>query len=435
MNKFITVSATVFITGCCIGAESAGILPIPDYTTNFWDNIYLLGDLGGLRTSGAENGIQADIQWTQIGQSVTDGGRDTGSAYGGNLDYNIKFDLDKMGLMPGGLVTVRMESRYGESVNGIAGPVLPVNLDAMVPLTDELDENIGLAVTALYYAQFLSERFALLGGKFDTLDGDPSEFASGRGTRQFMNFNLNFSSTAALLPYSTLGVGALILPSEKVMITCLLGNLQDASTSSGFDDIGDGWLAAAEMVSQYRLADLPGGLNLGAVYAGDGDFTRLDKSYIFPPGVGLNPQTSEETWTAYATIWQYLFTEEDDGSLINALDGSPDREGLGIFVRSGIADEKTNPARFSASIGLGGRGLIPRRNNDHYGLGFYYVDISKVALFSVVDLADESSGCELFYSIAITPAMHLTLDAQYVTSPGPLADDATVLGARLNLVF
>ena len=105
------------------GLGSAGILPIPDYSTNFMANSYLLGDLGGLRTSGAEKGIQADIQWTQIGQSVVDGGRDTGSAYGGNFDYNIKLDLDKMGVVPGGLVTVRMESRYGESVNGIAGPV------------------------------------------------------------------------------------------------------------------------------------------------------------------------------------------------------------------------------------------------------------------------------------------------------------------------
>jgi porin len=435
MKKLIITTSTMFVVGLCCGAESAGLLPIPDYSTNFMDNSYILGDLGGLRTSGAEKGIQADIQWTQIGQSVTDGGRETGSAYGGNLDYTIKLDFDKMGLIPGGGMKIRMESRYGESVNGTAGPLLPVNMDGMLPLTDELDENIGLALTSFFYTQFLSEQFALIAGKIDTIDGDPCEFASGRGTRQFMNFNFNFSATAALMPYSTLALGGLAFPSENVTVTFAVATLQDASTSSAFDDLGDGWLGSVEFITQHRLGELPGGVNLGAVYAADGDFARMDKNFTIEPGNGLDIATASETWTVYGTLWQYLYTEADDGSLINVTDGRPDREGLGIFSRVGIGDEKTTPARFSASIGLGGRGAIPRRDNDHYGLGFYYLDISNVKTINPIELDDSSSGVEFFYSIYISPAMALTLDAQYVTSPGPLADDATVLGARLNLVF
>jgi porin len=121
------------------------------------------------------------MQFSQTVQSVVNGGRDTGTKDGGTLDYNINFDLQRMGIVPGGLLTLRAESRYGEWINDVAGPALPANVDGLVPLTDDLDENICLTITNLYYTQSFSEQFALMIGKFDTMQGDSNEFASGRG--------------------------------------------------------------------------------------------------------------------------------------------------------------------------------------------------------------------------------------------------------------
>jgi hypothetical protein len=82
-------------------------------------------------------------------QGVVDGGRDPETSYGGNGDYLIHFDLQRMGLLPGALIKFRAESRYGESVNAAAGPILPVNTDAFSRLTDQLDESIPFTITDL----------------------------------------------------------------------------------------------------------------------------------------------------------------------------------------------------------------------------------------------------------------------------------------------
>ena len=79
---------------------------------------------------------------------------------------------DATGLIPGGLVKFRAESRYGELVNGISGQILPVNTTALFPVTNRLDEDVAIAITDLNYTQFLSEHLAVFFGKLDTLDAD-----------------------------------------------------------------------------------------------------------------------------------------------------------------------------------------------------------------------------------------------------------------------
>ena len=51
-----------------------------------------------------------------------------------------------MGLVPGGLITIRAEARYGNPVNFASGQTLPVNTMALFPLTDELDEDVAITV-------------------------------------------------------------------------------------------------------------------------------------------------------------------------------------------------------------------------------------------------------------------------------------------------
>jgi hypothetical protein len=84
-------------------------------------------------------------------QGVTDGGRNRTTQYGGNVVYSLNLDLMRMGILPGALIKFRAESRYGRSVNGASGLVLPVNTDASFPLTDKLDEDIPITITDLNY--------------------------------------------------------------------------------------------------------------------------------------------------------------------------------------------------------------------------------------------------------------------------------------------
>ena len=148
------------------------MLPVPDYGGDLLNRSRLSGDWGGTRTDLANKGVQVDVDWTQYVQGVVDGGIDRSTRYGGHLDYLVYLDLMRMGLIPGGLVKFRAESRYGESVNGISGQILPVNTTALFPVTNRLDEDVAIAITDLNYTQFLSEHLAVLFGKLDTLDAD-----------------------------------------------------------------------------------------------------------------------------------------------------------------------------------------------------------------------------------------------------------------------
>jgi porin len=422
-------------------AEPQGLVPIPDYAADIWSRSHLSGDWGGMRTDLANKGIQLEINWTQYLQGVVDGGRDETTRYGGTLDYLINFDLMRMGLIPGALVKLRAESRYGHSVNGASGIILPVNTDMLFPLTDELDEDVAFTITNLSYTQFLGEHLAFMIGKLDTLDGDPNEFASGRGTSQFMNANFIFNSALALrLPYSTLGGGVIWMPVPAgpdggITISSLVMNTADSSTTTGFNDFGDGISWTTEANFQYRLGSLPGGMNVGFLYSFDQDFTAFSGELIFRPGEGLIFPTADDTWAAYWSGWQYLFSEEPADHAINLLNGQPDLQGVGLFARFGFADEDTNPIEWSLSGGVGGRGVIPSRDNDTFGVGYYYTSLRSNRLSSFVGLEDESHGFEAFYNLAITPAAHLTFDAQVVEPVSSDIDTAVILGMRVGLTF
>jgi porin len=416
--------------------EAQGLLPVPDYGGDLWNRSHLTGDWGGRRTDLANKGVQVDVDWTQYVQGIADGGLDRTTRYGGHLDYLINLDLMRMGLIPGALVRFRAESRYGESVNGISGQVLPVNTTALFPLTNRLDEDVAIAITDLNYTQFLSEHLAVLVGKLDTLDADPNEFASGRGKSQFMNANFLFNSVVALrLPYSTLGAAVLWLPTHNITVNASIINTTDSSTDTGFDDFGDGQTVSAEADFKYRLLGLPGGMNVGGLYSFNQDFNQLGGRLIFQPGQGLAVEQEDDTWALYWSTWQYLFVEDPSDAPIDPANGVPDREGIGVFARFGVADQDTNPIEWSGSIGVGGRGMIPSRDDDVFGIGYYYNRVQDTRLSGLLGIKDHTQGFEAFYNVAITPASHLTFDLQLADSALPRTDTAVILGGRLNLSF
>jgi len=414
-------------------AEVQGLLPVPEYAGEWRTRPALSGDWGGTRQDWAERGLTIDVDWLQVGQGVVSGGLDTGWAYASNLDWYATLDLDRMDVAPGALVSFRGQTRFGETVNGDTGLLLPVNTYSYFPLTDEFDENVAFAVTELNWLQFFSEEVGVQAGKITTME-TMNEFSGGEGRSQFMNFQFIWSAAfAQTAPYSTLAVAALWMPDPQVVLTSVLMNSEDASTTSGFDDIGEGTSWWTSVDTQYRLGDLPGGMGLGGIYAFDGDFAKLGGIYI-DPGAGIAVGTEEETWSLYWHGWQYLHTEAAPPELIDVVDGRQDLEGVGLFAILGLADEDTNPVSWSAAAGLGGRGLIPDRGDDTCGLGWFYNDLQEFA--SLPNALDGSAqGIEAYYNIALAQSVALTADVQWTQSAFPRVDDAVVLGARLHIGF
>ncbi|MFZ0244917.1 hypothetical protein [Candidatus Binatus sp.] len=89
--------------------------------------------------------------------------------------------------------------------------------------------------------QFVSSFFGVLAGKLDTMSSDENEFAHGKGDTQFMNLAFNINPvTLVAAPYSTLGAGFIVLPTEDpadaVLNAVVIQSTAKASTA-GFDNI------------------------------------------------------------------------------------------------------------------------------------------------------------------------------------------------------
>jgi porin len=429
-------------TPAAASKASAGLLPVPDYSADLYTREYVTGDWGGVRTDLANKGIQFGLEFDQYVQGVADGGRERTTKYGGTVDYTVNLDLMKMNVLPGALIKFRAESRYGRSVNGVTGTILPVNSDAFFPLTSKLDQDVPFTITDLNYTQFLSQHLGVFFGKLDTLDADLSEFASGRGTSQFMNANFLFNPALALrLPYSTLGAGVLWMPVPPgtngigFTVSSSVINTADSSTRTGFDDFDKGQSWSTEADFQYRLGCLPGGMNVGGLWSFNQHFAQLNTRLVLQPGQGISIPTRHSTWAVYWSAWQYLYTKQPANQPVDLLNGQPDQQGVGLFARFGYADKDTNPTEWAVSGGIGGRGIIPSRDNDTFGIGYYYNRIQTLRLSNFLGLKDSAQGFECFYNIALTPACHVTLDLQVVNSVASSVETATILGLRASLNF
>jgi porin len=285
----------------------------------------------------------------------------------------------------------------------------------------------------------LSEHFGVLLGKLDLFEsGDLNEFASGRGRTQFQNYNFNFATPTLLVPASTLGAGVLYLPNKHITLSSMLLRASDCTHTNCFKDLDDaGKIWANTAMFQYRLGGLPGGANVIGLYFYDVDFTELGSMGINPGDgeVGVQTSTQDNSWISVFSFWQYLSVKGDGEGPLDLFNQRPDLQGWGVFGRLSFADKDTNPYRTNVSVGIGGRGVIPTRSNDVFGLGYFYNDFYNSNVTDKTDLEDHSQGGEAFYNLAITPAAKFSVNLQYLTAGLQDVDDATVLSGRLQLIF
>jgi len=426
----ITLAFLVVLVGPAGAAEQSGPFPVPDYSGDLLHRSTLTGDWWHRRTKLEEQGVTVDIDVLQVYQNIVDGD-DKGGEYGGSLDYNLYLDFQKMGLWPGAFVNVYGETQFGDSVIGRSS-ILASNTDALLPVPNESISTLS----ALTFYQFLSEYFGVFFGKVQTFDGDTNAFASGRGKTQFLHQNFVINPTLLMsIPYSGLGAGVVILPTKTSILTLFAMDKEGDPRHWGFDTaFKDATSAAAEGRIGIRPFDLPGHQLLGFTYT-DKDSVELDNRIQVrcliptPPGGGklrdCKLHKSSDQWAVYYNFDQFVYADPRD-----------DKQGIGLFGRFGAGDPDTNPIEWFASIGIGGKGLIPGRAADAYGIGYYFAGLnshlgSRKILNRDISQLEDGSGFEIFYNIEVVPWLHLTPDLQ-VMEPGLKRrdDTAVVLGGR-----
>jgi porin len=138
-----------------------------------------------------------------------------------------------------------------------------------------------------------------------------------------------------------------------------------------------------------------------------------------------DPETRPDDWALWYNFDQYVYTEKDDPT-----------QGIGLFGRFGWSTGKSNPIEAFYSIGVGGKGILPERDNDTFGVGYYFTDISD-NLPAILNVSAEQ-GVELYYNIEITPWLHIAPDLQVIVDPGGGfgdRDTAIVYGMRAQMSF
>ncbi|MEM9569011.1 MAG: carbohydrate porin, partial [Cyanobacteria bacterium P01_E01_bin.34] len=220
---------------------------------------------------------------------------------------------------------------------------------------------------------------------------------------------------------------------------------------------------AQEFAFSYSIEDRPGNFRLGWLW-GNRDRINLSDPISLVGDDGTldfrDPfQRSGSSYMVYANFDQYFFTLNPTFSKVDAeiaaeSEATPEGpifatpRGLGAFGRLGFGPADSNLVDFFASAGIGGKGLLPGRPYDQFGLGWYHLnfsgdleDVLNSSRFLVFlnrgefDLRPEN-GIEIYYTAAITPAIQLTADLQYIIEPGlSRSDSVLIAGGRLQLNF
>jgi porin len=430
---------------------------------DFWSRPRLTGDWGGLRDEMAAKGIVFDVDLLVTPQDTLSGGRSTGGETWGNADYTLNVDTEKAGLWPGGFLKIQVDSSFGTALSN-SGAIVPVNTATLIPAPNDRTTTLMNAT----FMQFLSEKYGLVLGKFNTFAAGGQEFYGDYNT-QFLNAAFNFPMTLEQVPVSAFGGGVIALPTPDITLSVLALGSDGTPTNN---NVGDSFSSGTMVVGSAQVTIKPFGLvghqNFGfswnnqerfsleqnpsnlALILLQSRFPRLEEpgpileqilARFFPglivPTVPANRESS--SWSVSYAFDQYLWQPAGDP-----------KHGIGVFFSAGASDGNPNPIKYSFLAGLGGKGMVPGRPNDTFGLGVARTQFSS-AFFPFLrerlslGLEHEDSF-EAFYNLAITGWLSVTADLQ-VIDPGlkkalnssglalENVDTATIAGLRFRVRF
>ncbi|HEV3302785.1 MAG TPA: carbohydrate porin [Planctomycetaceae bacterium] len=394
---------------------------------------YLLGSLCGVRDQLAAHGITFSVQNYNFYQGVATGGIHDVGDYSGRDDYFVNIDGEKLGLWKGFFVTLHGETRYGDTVNGDTGALIPVNMPELSPKA----KGSETALTAVKFTQALSENFVTFAGKLNMFDEFTMPFTGARLFDGFWNLGMSFPLVVArTVPYSTLGAGAAVLQDGVPVFTVMVLDTNNTPTTSGFDTLfSNGATIFANLTVPTKFFGLGGSQGVSGTF-GTGNYNSLSPTAYFDPEQGLVivPEFVRDSWCVFYTGTQELWADPKNA-----------KHAYGVYTNIGVADDGPSPIRFTANAALYGSSPISNRPLDTFGVGYAITRYSSpVRDFAPVLLPlDNDQAIELFYTVAVTPYCHVTPDLQVVfpardrTFP-PNAqniDTALVLGINAKIDF
>ncbi len=406
---------------------------VPDtWGGDIWSRPRLTGDWGGLRDELGRKGVVFDLDLLETPLGVVSGGRSTGADAWGNVDYTLNVDTDKMGLWPGGFFNVSADTGFGTNVFQKSGAVVPVNTAAQIPASNDRTTALMNAT----FTQFFGEKVELMLGKIDTIASSEQEFYGDYST-QFLNDAFFSPMTLEQVPLSAFGGGVTVLATQDTNLSIQALDPSGTPTSNDLDHAFEhGMMVTGSGEVTIRLLGLVGHQNLGFSWSNQQRYSlNQDPSNIadlllqqkflrlgdpgpnleeilarFFPGllVPARPANREnDSWSAYYAFDQYLWQPAGDP-----------KHGIGAFFSFGSSDGNPNPIKYALIAGIGGKGVVPGRPNDSFGLGIARTHFSNdfvPFLRQQLNLGlDNEDALEMYYNAAITKWLSASADIQII---------------------
>lgn len=368
----------------------------------------------------AAHGIVYDAEATQFYQGVTSGGVEQTFEYGGKVDQFLILDSGKMGLWQGMTMTMHAETRFGQDVNNQAVGLAPVNVAMLYPKSNEHDT----AITNLSFAQALNEEVQLTFGKFNALDLFYSLYPqTGRGITGFMNASMVVPLTVGrMVPLSFMGAGALKYHGKQIQGGLLVYDTNNSATTSGFEDLGDNGVNIVGFWRFFtRVGGLPGSQFFGGFWS-TGDFVSFDpEGFVIVPDEGIVAVPRSGAYTLVYILEQTLW-----------MDCCHKERNISLLSKWGLADEDTNPFRWTGNVAVQATGFNGCRPHDSMGIGYFHTGLSDdfQNLLSPALTLQDINGVELYYNAAVTKCFQLTTDLQIIEPADVTNDTAVVFGLR-----
>jgi porin len=301
---------------------------------------------------------------------------------------------------------------------------MPVDMNALFPVPKQDKATLS----ELYYLQFLTPWLGVMAGKMSPRDANV--FAHDE-TEQFMNiaFNINPVIGTTLPILCTLAAGGILRPRDWFMLTTLALDSEGGCDKSGFDTVlkrGTSVIQTAEFT--IKPFGLPGHQRVGWTWTDRSQIqfsqSPIDIIEAIITGSTAGLKREKKDWSVIYDFDQYLYLQP----------GSTDR-GLGLFGRVGVGNKIVNPIQGFYSIGLSGKGLVPGREKDSFGIGYYYIHLSEELPRFIKKRGRDEQGGELYYNVAVTPWLHLTPDLQIIHPAAKKVNTTVVGGLRFKADF
>ncbi len=399
----------------------------------------LLGNPGNVRQTLVDHGLYLNIGVTQFLQRNFSGGDDENTRYNGSTDLWMWYDTGKADLWPGGAFFVHGEGRWRSGINNDVGSYQSANHDQQFPDTDS--NNTNWALSEWYYIQSLPWNLMVSGGKMNFASYGDTNILANRERSQFLYSGLVVNPIPGeYFPYTTLIGWLNWSPNKMHSLTAVTGvNSDDAKATAEagtFDTLTTKDLSFVfDYVFSYDIAARPGRFLVDLAYSTKERASfDISRQQLFAQSVGEVPIDEKSTnYTVIGNFSQYLWVKEGSQGLKR--ENLPPR-GIGIFCRFGWHPEDRNVIDEFYSFGLRGIGVsLPGRDDDEWGLGWAGSHISEDLRDNIDDLRDWEHAFEAYYNLLLTPAAHLSVNAQAIRPADEDLDTAYTLGLRMQLDF